>query len=101
MCVEMGIHTTSTATQIWINGKVSCIAKAGFAISWCGVGGGNGTATLNFGMNVVGQGLGGGYDWFRMNLYANGAGCYRWWGGPNSQNFLTGFGAVSACEQPA
>jgi len=77
----IGAYSTYSPTQIWINGQVQCNATEGWAaVSWCGVGGGNGTAKLNIGDNLKGR------NWTaynRVNLYANAAGCYTWGGSSN------------------
>ena len=57
--VYFQVYSTYSASQIWINGKVSCKGQgyrglptaAPADITWCGVGGGNGTAVLNVGVN--------------------------------------------------
>jgi hypothetical protein len=76
-----GTYSTYSQTQIWINGQVTCSATPGWAaVSWCGVGGGNGTAKLNIGVNLKGR------NWTaysRANLYANAVGCYVWGGTSN------------------
>ncbi len=95
-CTESGdvyfqAYSTYSASQIWINGKVSCKGQgydgppptaAPVDITWCGVGGGNGTAVLNVGVNwnVPAWSTGGLYE--RMDLLAGGGGCTTW--GSNS-----------------
>ena len=88
--VHFQVYSTYSASQIWINGKVSCKGQgysglptaAPVDITWCGVGGGNGTAVLNVGVNwnVPAWGSGGLYE--RMDLLAAGGGCTTW--GSNS-----------------
>jgi hypothetical protein len=89
-CYHLGAYSTYSQTQIWINGHVSCYGynqasggdENGSAnITWCGVGGGNGTAVLNIGANVTYSGIAGSY-YERMNIYSGGAGCSTW--GSNS-----------------
>jgi len=89
-CYHLGAHSTYTQTQIWINGTVSCYnynlniggdVNGTTHITWCGVGGGNGTGTLNIGANVTYSGIAGSY-YERMNIYSGGAGCSTW--GSNS-----------------
>jgi hypothetical protein len=96
-----GTYSTYTSTQIWINGKVHCSATEGWAaVSWCGVGGGNGTAHLNIGDNLEAR------NWTaynRINIYANAAGCYVWGGSSNGGSYHASWGANSeyngeACE---
>jgi hypothetical protein len=81
-CFQLGTFSTYSQTQIWINGKVFCHPYAGTVhITWCGVGGGNGTGALNIGDNFnFPNATGGLYE--RMNIYAGGAGCSTW--GSNS-----------------
>ncbi|MDQ2875710.1 MAG: hypothetical protein M3Y33_13325 [Actinomycetota bacterium] len=77
----LGTYSTYTSTQIWINGSVRCSATPAWAaVSWCGVGGGNGTAELNIGDNLKARNWTA-YD--RVNIYANAAGCYAWGGSSN------------------
>lgn len=71
----LDFYSTNDENQIWINGKVNCWVEYDWTYSWCGVGGGNGTAVLNTGINLVAPGR----SWyFRVDAYANGAGCYAW-----------------------
>jgi hypothetical protein len=51
--VHLQVYTTYTASQIWINGVPHCTSGGAVQsnITWCGVGGGNGTADLNVGLN--------------------------------------------------
>ena len=81
-CFQLGAYSTKTNSQIWINGNVICHPYAGTVhITWCGVGGGNGTGALNIGDNFnFPNATGGLYE--RMNIYAGGAGCSTW--GSNS-----------------
>lgn len=76
--VYFQVFSTYTSRQIWINGRVTCDGSPVAHITWCGVGGGNGTATLNVGLNwdVPDWGAYGLYE--RMNLHANGARCDTW-----------------------
>jgi hypothetical protein len=75
--VHFQLHTTYTASQIWINGSVSCSKGAPVTvnITWCGVGGGNGTADLNVGLNwnVPAWSASGLYE--RMDVFADDVGC--------------------------
>lgn len=79
-CVSFKAYTTYSATQIWINGHVSCgWSSSGYVtpvdITWCGVGGGNGTGYLNVGVNwnVPDWDAYGLYE--RMNIVSGGEGC--------------------------
>jgi hypothetical protein len=89
-CYHLGAYSTYSQTQIWVNGQVSCYnynlnsggdVNGRTNITWCGVGGGNGTGTLNIGANVTYSGIKGSY-YERMNIYSGGAGCSTW--GSNS-----------------
>jgi hypothetical protein len=75
--VHFQVYSTYTASQIWINGHVTCGGGGAVPVSitWCGVGGGNGTAVLNVGLNwdVPSWDAYGLYE--RMNLLANHGGC--------------------------
>jgi hypothetical protein len=77
-CFQLGAYSTYTSTQIWINGNVVCRPLSGSVyFTWCGVGGGNGTGTLNIGENFNMPGVKGGlYE--RMDIFANGRGCSTW-----------------------
>jgi hypothetical protein len=86
-CVSLAAHSTYSATQIWINGNVACTwwsTGVEEDITWCGVGGGNGTATLNIGINwnIPAWSANGLYE--RMDIFANHdyGGCSTW--GTNS-----------------
>jgi len=75
--VHFQVYSTYSASQIWINGHVSC-SGGGYVpvnVTWCGVGGGNGTAVLNVGVNwnVPAWGASGLYE--RMDILANNGGC--------------------------
>jgi hypothetical protein len=79
-CVHFQAYSTYSATQIWINGQVSCSWSSSgditpVDITWCGVGGGNGTAYLNVGLNwnVPDWNAYGLYE--RMNIVSGGGGC--------------------------
>jgi hypothetical protein len=81
-CVYFQAYTTYSATQIWINGNVYCKGEgfngdpaAPVDVTWCGVGGGNGTGFLNVGVdwNVPAWKASGLYE--RMDIVKNGEGC--------------------------
>jgi hypothetical protein len=82
--VYFQVYSTYSSSQIWINGHVTCDGggDAPVNITWCGVGGGNGTAVLNVGVNwdVPDWDAYGLYE--RMDLLANHGGCTTW--GSNS-----------------
>jgi hypothetical protein len=81
VCFGLEANTTNTSSQIWINGTVTCYPQTGnIKFTWCGVGGGNGTGTLNIGVNFSIGSVTGLYE--RMNIPANGYGCTTW--GSNS-----------------
>lgn len=74
-CFGLEVYTTSTSSQIWINGHVTCYAQQGdIRFTWCGVGGGNGTGTLNIGVNFTIGGVVTGL-WERMNIPAGTGTC--------------------------
>jgi hypothetical protein len=81
-CVYFQAYTTYSATQIWINGSVYCKGEgfdgdpaAPVDVTWCGVGGGNGTGFLNVGVNwnVPAWKASGLYE--RMDILKNGENC--------------------------
>ena len=73
-CFQLGAFSTYSSTQIWINGSVDCRQLSGsVTVTWCGVGGGNGTADLNIGINFNLPGASGLYE--RMDILSNGRGC--------------------------
>ena len=84
-CFELGAHSTYSPSQVWINGSVYChIISGTVKITWCGIGGGNGTGALNIGDNFAFNGISGLYE--RMDIFAggdrssggNGPGCDTW-----------------------
>jgi hypothetical protein len=83
--VEMRTYATYSRSQVWINGHVSCSSGGDWIVTWCGVGGGNGTAELNIGANFGSPP--GGEDYVRMNIIQNGAGCYSWGYAPSPWNW--------------
>ena len=106
-CVDFQAYSTYSATQIWINGHVTCHLQTvrngpiPVNITWCGVGGGNGTAYLNIGVNWNVP------DWHaynlyeRMNIVSGGGGCTTF--GTNSPvGGITGWSNKNIyCELPA
>src|ERR1700678_2707145 len=78
--VHFQVYSTYSASQIWINGHVSCSGDGAVpvTVTWCGVGGGNGTSVLNVGVNwqVLEWDAGGLYE--RMDLLAGHGGCTTW-----------------------
>lgn len=71
-CIDIFTNATYSGTQIWVNGNVQCIPTSfdGKArTTWCGVGGGNGTATLDVGANWTDSE---GNFYQRVNIPANG-----------------------------
>lgn len=91
--VSMQAYATYSQAQVWINGHVSCNNGGDWLYFWCGVGGGNGTAALNIGVNF-GTSPQQGY-YVRMDIIQNGAGCYEWAYAPSPYNWTV------KCEQPA
>jgi opacity protein-like surface antigen len=103
-CVHFQAYSTYSATQIWINGHVSCSwsgTDSTVDITWCGVGGGNGTAYLNIGLNwnVPDWDASGLYE--RMNIVSGGEGCATF--GTNSKvgQITTWYNKSLVCEAPA
>lgn len=77
-CVRLQAYTTYSSSQVWINGKVSCTpagSQVTLDITWCGVGGGNGTGYLNIGVNWNAPALNAYNLYERMNIVKNGEGC--------------------------
>jgi hypothetical protein len=102
-CFQLGAHSTYSQSQVWINGKVFCHVYSGSVnITWCGVGGGNGTGALNIGDNFTFPGATGSY-YERMDMFAGGAGCETW--GSNSVGHgIYQWGndhGTPVCESPA
>jgi hypothetical protein len=114
-CFELGAYSTYTQTQVWINGSVICNRYSGsLGITWCGVGGGNGTGALNIGDNFTLPDATGSY-YERMDIFAggntfyggDGPGCDTW-GSDSDTNGVTswsidggGPGAFGLdCEDP-
>jgi hypothetical protein len=78
-CFEMSAYQTFSRTQIWINGTVSCTPYGNggdIQIVWCGVGGGNGTGSLNIGANFHASGIRGLY--LREDIFAGFEGCHQY-----------------------
>jgi hypothetical protein len=109
-CFEMKAYQTFNRTQIWINGTVSCSPYSGnVKITWCGVGGGNGTGSLNIGANFDVSGLTGLY--LREDIFADFEGCHQygsnadtnyisnWWDDGNYYPKTTSYRTV--CEKVA
>ena len=81
-CVEIFANSTYSGSQVWINGKVRCylwfnavLGSGEQKLDWCGVGGGNGTSTLNIGINWTDayQGPKISYLYERINIPASGS----------------------------
>jgi hypothetical protein len=80
--VSLYVYTTYSYSQIWINGNVDCAHGGAWVITWCS-NTNNGQSYINLGMNWMGS-IGipsGSYAWWRVNIFANGAGCDPWSGG--------------------
>jgi hypothetical protein len=78
-CVDLQAYSTYSASQIWINGHVNCQGQGpSIQITWCGVGGGNGTAALNIGVNWNDINFGAYYMYERMDILAGHGGCTTW-----------------------
>ena len=101
-CFQLGAHSTYSQSQIWINGTVFCKPYSGSVkITWCGVGGGNGTGALNIGANFNFPGVTGLYE--RMDMFAGGAGCETWGSNSATHGIIFWFNSPNnpVCEQPA
>jgi hypothetical protein len=81
-CVEIFANSTYSGSQVWINGNVRCylypnvnLGAGQQTLDWCGVGGGNGTATLNIGINWTdaGEGSSISYLYERIDIPASGS----------------------------
>jgi len=107
-CVSFKAYTTYSSSQVWINGTPSCSGQ-GFAgvpaapvdITWCGVGGGNGTGFLNVGVNwnVPAWKANGLYE--RMDIVENGEGCTTVGSNKPIGDITTWYNASIICEAPA
>jgi hypothetical protein len=101
-CFQLGAHSTYTNSQVWINGSVFCHPYSGsVTITWCGVGGGNGTGALNIGDNFTFSRVKGLYE--RMDMFAGGAGCETFGSNSATNGIIFWFNAnnTPVCEQPA
>jgi hypothetical protein len=101
-CFQLGAYSNKTNSQISISGQVICHPFSGKVnISWCGVGGGNGTGTLNIGDNFTFPGATGSY-YERMDLYAGPDPVCKSWGSNANGNGITHWWiSQSGCEAPA
>jgi hypothetical protein len=91
--VSLNVYSTYSYSQVWINGTVDCEHGGQWVTSWCGKTN-NGESYLNVGENWVGPDISG-YEWYRLNIYANGAGC-RFWGTTYNVTFIN-----RQCEEAA
>jgi hypothetical protein len=101
-CVNLQAYSTYSATQIWINGHVTCQGQGpDITITWCGVGGGNGTAALNIGVNWNDWGFAA-YDMYeRMDILAGHGGCTTWGTNEPVGEILWWFNNSITCEAGA
>jgi hypothetical protein len=101
-CFQLGAYSTKTNSQVWINGNVICHPYQGSVhITWCGVGGGNGTGTLNIGDNFTFPGATGSY-YERMDIFAGPDKICNTWGSNSFGNGIWQWGNVNGiCEAPA
>jgi len=106
-CFELGAHSTYSQSQVWINGSVYChIISGSVKITWCGVGGGNGTGALNIGDNFTFSGVTGLYE--RMNLFAggnvdyggDGPGCSTYGSNSDTRGITNWWNGAMECEYP-
>jgi hypothetical protein len=96
VCFGLEVYTTNTSTQIWKNGSVTCYPQQGnIKFTWCGVGEGNGTGTLNIGVNFDIGGVTGLYE--RMNIPASG-GCTTWGSNSNVDGIQDWYNEVVQCK---
>jgi hypothetical protein len=102
--VSFKAYSTYSSSQVWINGTVSCsghgfsgVPAAPVDITWCGVGGGNGTGFLNIGVNwnVPAWKANGLYE--RMDIVKNGEGCTTF-GSDNPIGNITYWYSTISCE---
>jgi hypothetical protein len=105
-CVYFRAYSTYSATQVWINGSVYCKGEgfdgnppAPVDVTWCGVGGGNGTGFLNVGVNwnVPAWKANGLYE--RMNIVEGGEGCTTF-GSDEPIGDITYWYLTKSCEAP-
>jgi hypothetical protein len=104
-CVYLQAYSTYSRSQIWINGIVTCSGTQYVIVTWC-KNTNNGQSYLNIGVNftILPHSGGGntptGSFYYRMNIYANGNGCYSW--GSNADvNGNRWYQALYQCEAPA
>ena len=102
-CFKLGAYSTKTNSQVWINGTVFCVPYRGsVTITWCGVGGGNGTGALNIGDNFTFPRIGGLYE--RMDIFAGPDRICDSWGSDSDTNgiwyWFNDF-HTPVCESPA
>jgi len=107
-CIHLQVYTTYSATQIWINGHVTCnpfaklFGPVPVDITWCGVGGGNGTAYLNIGVNWNVPTWHADNLYERMDIVKNGEGCTTPGGSNSAVGDLSGWSTRNlTCEAPA
>ena len=103
-CVYFKAYTTYSSTQVWINGKVSC-SRSGDSppvdITWCGVGGGNGTGYLNIGVNWNVPGWQANNLYERMNIVEGGEGCTTFGTDSRVGQIYSWSNGSLTCEAPA
>src|ERR1700730_1973427 len=102
-CFKLGAYSTKTNSQVWINGTVFCVPYRGsVTITWCGVGGGNGTGALNIGDNFTFPRIGGLYE--RMDIFDGPDRICDSWGSDSDTNgiwyWFNDF-HTPVCESPA
>jgi hypothetical protein len=98
-CMQLGTYSTYSNSQVWINGNVFCKGyKGSVKITWCGVGGGNGTGALNIGDNFTFSGTGGLYE--RMTMFAGGGRCGVWGSNTNTNSLIDWSTGDQVCESP-
>jgi hypothetical protein len=102
-CMTLEAYSSYSQTQIWINGSVGCHPSGAPSkdvdVTWCGVGGGNGTFTLNIGVNWYWWPLSGNLLWERMNISADYDGCSTWGYNSNLSYGSSWYNAWLTCEE--
>jgi hypothetical protein len=98
-CMQLGTYATYSQTQVWKNGNVFCKGYRGSVkITWCGVGGGNGTGALNIGDNFNFSADGGLYE--RITMFAGGGRCEIWGSNTDTNSLIDWSTGAEVCESP-
>ena len=98
-CMQLGTYSTYSNSQVWKNGNVFCKGYKGHVtITWCGVGGGNGTGALNIGDNFNFSGADGLYE--RITMFAGGGRCEIWGSNTDTNSLIDWLTGATVCESP-